>query len=45
MVVMATHNAILKNGVIINTNCVELESPKRHPKVQDHKTTGSGEDF
>ena len=31
--------------VIIYINFVELESPMLHVKFQDHRTSGSGEDF
>ena len=31
--------------VIIYINFVELESPMLHTKFQDHRTSGSGEDF
>ena len=31
--------------VIIYINFVELESPMLHAKFQDHRTSGSGEDF
>ena len=31
--------------VIIYMNFVELESPMLHAKFQDHRNSGSGEDF
>ena len=32
-------------GISIYTNYVELESPMLHAKFQDHRISGSGEDF
>ena len=34
-----------QSRVIIYINFVELESPMLHAKFQDHRTSGSGEDF
>ena len=34
-----------KSRVTIYINFVELESPMLHAKFQDHRTSGSGEDF